>query len=221
MAKPPSTRLARSWVERGTECESLHQVLDENANFGRQPAAGRPYGKDWHYPHLFNVAGSKGSCGDNTLRGLPGAKTPRLYGTPLDKDDRTKAVGIVRRLRCAMSREVLRGGDENDHRLRESSRNQSAGSGMVDRKRRLGRHRFRPSRARRPRRRALRQGKQTFLSRIRGAGKGDPFMRLFCEPSSLLLASRIELRNTSDSRSCRCQSLKQTFSLRSTLVTAR
>ena len=160
MAKPPSTRLARSWVELGTECESLLQVLDENANFGRQPAAGRPYGKDWHcalkgcqkpddgafsefcgeepcwrlgdsqmfkdtHSHLFNIAGSKGSCGDNALRGLSGSKTPRLYGTSLDKDDRTKAVEIVRRLRCAMSREVLRGGDENDHRLRESSRNQS------------------------------------------------------------------------------------------------
>jgi hypothetical protein len=40
--------LAESWVELGTERESLLQVLDENANFGGQPAAGRPYGEDWH-----------------------------------------------------------------------------------------------------------------------------------------------------------------------------
>jgi hypothetical protein len=48
MAEHPSTGLAGSWVELGTERESLFQVLDENANFGGQPAAGRPYGKDWH-----------------------------------------------------------------------------------------------------------------------------------------------------------------------------
>jgi hypothetical protein len=44
----PSTGLAGSWVELGTERESLLQVLDENANFGGQAAAGRPYGKDRH-----------------------------------------------------------------------------------------------------------------------------------------------------------------------------
>ena len=80
--------------------------------------------KDTH-PHLFNIARSKDSCGDNTLRVLSRAKAPRLYGAPLDKNDRSKAVEIVRRFRRAVSCKVLRSGDENDHRLRESSRNQS------------------------------------------------------------------------------------------------
>ena len=48
MAELPSSGLAGSWVELGAERESLLQVLDENTNFGGQPAAGRPYGKDWH-----------------------------------------------------------------------------------------------------------------------------------------------------------------------------
>src|SRR5216684_7950146 len=160
MAECPSTGLAGSWVELGTERESFLQVLDENANFGGQSAAGRPYGKDWHcslkgsqktvdsafskfcgekpcwrlgnpqmfkdtHPHLFNIAGSKDSCGDNTLRVLSRAKAPRLCRAPLDKNDRSKAVEIVRRFRCAVACEVLRSGDKNDHRLRESSRNQS------------------------------------------------------------------------------------------------
>src|SRR6267378_4825315 len=150
LPRSPPVRLAGSWVELGTERESPLQVLDENANFGGQPAAGGPYGKDWHcslkgsqktndgtfsefcgkepcwclgnpqmfkdtHPHLFNIAGTKDSCGDNTLRVLSGAKAPRLYGAPLDKNDRSKAVEIVRRFRCAIAREVLRGGDENCH----------------------------------------------------------------------------------------------------------
>src|ERR1700730_10573471 len=80
--------------------------------------------KDTH-PHLFKIAGSKDSCGDNTLCVLPRAKAPRLYRTPLDKNDTSKAVEIVRRCRCAVSSEVLRRRDENNHRLRESSRNES------------------------------------------------------------------------------------------------
>ena len=135
-------------------------MLDEDANFGGHPSAGRSNRKDRHssfegsqktenstfsefcgeepcwrlgnpqmfkdtHPHLFNIAGSKDSCGDNTLRVLSGAKAPRLYGAPLDKNDSSKAVEIVRRFRCTVSREVLRSGDENGHRLRESSRNQS------------------------------------------------------------------------------------------------
>jgi len=48
MAEHPITGLAWSRVELGTERESSLQVLDENANFGGQFAAGRPYGKDWH-----------------------------------------------------------------------------------------------------------------------------------------------------------------------------
>jgi predicted NodU family carbamoyl transferase len=48
MAEYPSSGLAGSRVELGTERESFLQVLDENANFGGQPAAGRSYGKDRH-----------------------------------------------------------------------------------------------------------------------------------------------------------------------------
>jgi len=40
--------LATSWIELRTKRESLLQVLDEDANFGGHPAAGRPHGKDWH-----------------------------------------------------------------------------------------------------------------------------------------------------------------------------
>ena len=137
MAEHPSTGLAGSWIELGTERESLLQVLDENANFGGQSAAGRPYGKDRHssfegsqktyngtfsefrgeqpcwrlgnpqmfedtHPHLFDIAGSKDSCGDDPLRVLSRAKAPRLYGAPLHKNDRSKAFEIVRRFRCAV-----------------------------------------------------------------------------------------------------------------------
>ena len=79
--------------------------------------------KDTH-PHLFNIAGSKDSRGDDTPRVLSGAKAPRLYGAPLNKNDRSKAFEIVRRFRCAVPGKVLRRGHENDHRLRESSGNQ-------------------------------------------------------------------------------------------------
>src|ERR1700726_5122831 len=58
--------------------------------------------KDTH-PHLFNIAGTKDSCGDNTRRVLSRAKGPRLYGAPLAKNDRSKAFEIVRRFRCAVS----------------------------------------------------------------------------------------------------------------------
>src|SRR6185295_11465781 len=124
------------WIELGTEREGFLQVLDEDADFGRQPAAGRPYGKDWYgslkgrqksnhgtfsefcgeepcgrlgnpqmfkdaHSHLFNVAGPKNSCGNNTFRVLSRPKGPRLCRPPLDKNDRLKTVEIVRRLRCA------------------------------------------------------------------------------------------------------------------------
>src|SRR5258708_1336987 len=49
------------------------------------------------HPHLFDIAGSKDSRGDNTLRAGSGAKAPRLYGAPLDKNDSSKAVEIVGR----------------------------------------------------------------------------------------------------------------------------
>ena len=106
--------LTGSWIELRTKREGLLEVLDENANFGGRPAAGRPHGKDWHrslkgseetddstfsefcreeprwrlsdtemfkdtYPQLFNIAGSKDSCGENTLRVLAGAKAPWLH----------------------------------------------------------------------------------------------------------------------------------------------
>ena len=77
------------------------------------------------HTHLFNIAGTKDSCGDNALPFLSWAKAPRLYGPSLDEDNRSKAFEIVRRFRCAVSCEVLRSGDENNHRLRESSRNES------------------------------------------------------------------------------------------------
>ena len=123
--------LAGSRVELGTERESFLQVLDENANLGRQPPAGWPDGKDWHcslkscqktddrtfskfcgeepcwplgnpqmlkdtHPHLFDIAGAKDSCGGNTLRVLSRAKAPWLYGAPLDENDGSKAIEIVR-----------------------------------------------------------------------------------------------------------------------------
>jgi hypothetical protein len=51
------------------------------------------------HSHLFDIAGSKDSCGDNTLRVLPRPKTPRLYGTSLDKNYGRKVVEIFWRLR--------------------------------------------------------------------------------------------------------------------------
>jgi len=43
------------------------------------------------HPHLFDIAGTKNPCRDNTLRVLSRAEAPRLYGPSLDKDDRPKA----------------------------------------------------------------------------------------------------------------------------------
>jgi len=48
MAEHPSRLLAGSRVELGTERESFLQVLDEDTNFGGQPAARWPYSKYWH-----------------------------------------------------------------------------------------------------------------------------------------------------------------------------
>ena len=130
----PSSGLTGSRVELGTERESLLQMLDENANFGGQPAAGGPYDKDWHgslkgsqktddsafsefcgeepcwrlgnpqmfedtHPHLFNIAGTKDSSGDNALPVLSRTKVPLLHGPSLDEDNRSKAFEIVRRFR--------------------------------------------------------------------------------------------------------------------------
>ena len=41
--------------------------------------------KDTH-PHLFDIAGSKNSSGDNTLRVWSASKVPRLYRTAFNKD---------------------------------------------------------------------------------------------------------------------------------------
>ena len=105
-------------------------MLDENANFGGQPAAGRSYGEDWHcslkgsqkaddsafskfcgeepcwrlgnpqmfkdtHPHLFNIAGAKGSSGDNALPVLSRAKAPRLYGASLDKNGGSSLYDVI------------------------------------------------------------------------------------------------------------------------------
>ena len=121
-------------IELGTERESLLQMLDEDAYFGGQPAAGRSNRKDRHgsfigsqktynsafsefcgeepcwclgnaqmfqdtHPHLFYITGSKDPRGDNTLYVSSGAKAPRLYRAPLDKNDTLKTVEIVGRLR--------------------------------------------------------------------------------------------------------------------------
>src|SRR5580658_4303353 len=147
MDKHASIELGGSRVELGTERESSLQVLDENANFGGQPTAGSPYGKDGHgslkgsqktddsafsefcgeepcwrlgnpqmfkntHPHLFNIADPKDSSRDNTRRVLSRAKAPRLYGAPLNKDDRSKVFEFLRGFRCTKACKVLRSGDE-------------------------------------------------------------------------------------------------------------
>ena len=125
--QPAASRSNRKYWHRsfkGSQ-EAYHSTFSEFC--GEEPCwrLGNPQMfKDTH-PHLFNIAGSKDSCGDNTRRVLSRAKAPRLYGTSLDKNDRTKAVEIVRRFWCTVACEVLRSRDENGHRLRESSRNQS------------------------------------------------------------------------------------------------
>jgi hypothetical protein len=93
---------------------------------GKEPCwrLGNPQMFEDTHAHLFNIAGSKNSCWDNTLSVSALPKAPRLYGAPLDKNDSSKAIEIFRRFRRAVSCEVLRSGDENDHRLRESSGNQ-------------------------------------------------------------------------------------------------
>src|SRR6476659_3763032 len=74
--------------------------------------------KDSH-SHLFDIAGSKDSCGNNSPCALSGPDDPRLYGPTRDKNNRSKAEEIFWCFRRAVSREVLRSGDENDCRLGE------------------------------------------------------------------------------------------------------
>jgi len=75
--------------------------------------------KDTH-PHLFNIAGPKDSCGNNTSRVLSRAKAPRLYRAPRDKNYSSKAAEFVRRFRYTVACDV-ESGDENGHRPSESS----------------------------------------------------------------------------------------------------
>src|ERR1700722_5762235 len=72
---------------------------------GEEPCRrlGNPQMFKYTHAHLFNIAGTKDSGGDNMLRVMSGAKAPRLYGAPLDKNDRSKAFEIVRRFGCAVS----------------------------------------------------------------------------------------------------------------------
>src|SRR5271155_4568967 len=65
------------------------------------------------HPHLFDIAGPKGSRRDNALGALPGAEDPRLHSASLDEDNRSVAGEVFRRLRGAVVCEVLRSGDEN------------------------------------------------------------------------------------------------------------
>jgi len=72
--------------------------------FGEEPCRrlGNPQMlKDTH-PHLFNVTGTKDSCGDNALRVSSRTKAPWLYGASLDKHDRSKTPEFIRRFRCAV-----------------------------------------------------------------------------------------------------------------------
>ena len=48
------------------------------------------------HPHLFDIAGSEDSRGDNSLCVLSGPDTPWLCGPTLDKDNRWKAAEIFR-----------------------------------------------------------------------------------------------------------------------------
>ena len=52
------------------------------------------------HPHLFDITGSKDSRGYNMLCLRSRAKAPRLHGAAVNKEDRSKAVEIVRRC-CA------------------------------------------------------------------------------------------------------------------------
>ena len=155
MAEHPSQRSGGPWIELGTSRESFLQVLDENANFGRQPAAGRPNGNDWHcslkggqktmtVPSLSSAAKSHAAawaiprcsrtpiriCSISLVRKIPVGITrlafcpaPKLHGCtepPRDKNYSSKAAEFVRRFRDTVACDV-ESGDENGHRLSESS----------------------------------------------------------------------------------------------------
>jgi hypothetical protein len=105
--------------------KTYHSTLSEFS--GEKPCRGLgdPQMLENTHPHLFDIAGSKDSFGDDSLCVRSDSKTPRLGGPPFNKNDRSKAMEIVGRFRSAVARDVLRSGDENGHRLREPSRDQS------------------------------------------------------------------------------------------------
>ena len=77
------------------------------------------------HSHPSDIAGSKDSCGDNTLRVSPSPKTPRLYRISLDKNYGRKVVEI---LPAIAGRHVVRGTEEWRRELlssAQSSRNES------------------------------------------------------------------------------------------------
>jgi hypothetical protein len=94
-----ATVLAESWIELGTERESLLEVLNENANFGGQPATGRPYGKD----RYCSVKGSQ-KTNDRTFSEFCGKKPCR-----------PKAKEQYRQVPCVAQKRMI-------HRSRMSSR---------------------------------------------------------------------------------------------------
>ena len=64
-------------VELGTERESLLEMLDENADFGGQSAAGGPYRKDWH----CSLEGGQ-EADDGTFSEFRGEKPRWRLGNP-------------------------------------------------------------------------------------------------------------------------------------------
>src|SRR6202046_2868218 len=103
----------------------------ENSTFsqlcGKEPRRrlGNPQMFQHTHSHLFDIARSKSSFGNNTLRLWSGAETPRLHRPSLNKNNCSKAINILGGFWCAIPRKVLRSGDKNDHRLSEPSRNQT------------------------------------------------------------------------------------------------
>src|SRR5271154_5808607 len=112
--QPPAGRPNRKDWHRSFEGSQKAYNSTFSEFRGEEPCRrlGNPQMLQGAHPHLFYIAGSKDSPRDNTLCALPGAKAPRLNRTPFDKNDTSKAAEIVRRLRCAVSCEVLRSGDE-------------------------------------------------------------------------------------------------------------
>src|SRR5882762_9292893 len=105
--------------------KTYHSTFSEFS--GEKPCwgLGDPQMLENTHPHLFNIAGSKHSFWDDSLRARSDSKAPRPGRSPFNKNDRSKVIKIVRRFRSTAARDVLGSSDENGHRLRESSRDQS------------------------------------------------------------------------------------------------